>query len=188
VRLVIADTDPVHYLILIEHIGLLPRLFERVGLPGVVLSELAHQLAPASVRHWAGAVPAWLEVAESPVATLPAGIHKGEAAAIELASIRWRQRRTVLTHVIHVAPDVLSARLQSRNRDLPKYNFAVPLKALQRFTELYEKPSNDEGAELVYVDGSGSDKDGARVPNRVTDPFPASSPPPQFNRRPPNFT
>ena len=95
----------------------------------------------------------------------------------------------VLTQVVHVAPDVLRARLERRNHDLPKHNFAVPLEALQRFIELYEEPSNDEGAELVYVDGSGSDKDGARVPNRVTDPsFRASAPPPQFNRLPRNFT
>jgi predicted nucleic acid-binding protein len=83
---VIADTGPIHYLILIGHISLLPQLFERVVLPGVVLSELSHELAPASVRRWAGAVPAWIEVAESPAATLSAGIHKGEAAAIALAS------------------------------------------------------------------------------------------------------
>jgi hypothetical protein len=45
---------------------------------------------------------------------------------------------------------VLRARLERRNHDLPKHNFAVPLEALQRFIELYEEPSNDEGAELVY--------------------------------------
>jgi predicted nucleic acid-binding protein len=33
VRLVIADTGPVNYLILIGHIDLLPRVFERVILP-----------------------------------------------------------------------------------------------------------------------------------------------------------
>ena len=85
-RLVVADTGPIHYLILIGHISLLPQFFKRVALPSIVLSELSHELAPASVRRWAVAVPAWLEVAESPAATLSAGIHKGEAAAIELAS------------------------------------------------------------------------------------------------------
>jgi predicted nucleic acid-binding protein len=86
VHLVIADTGPVHYLILIGHINLLPRLFERVILPGVVLTELSHELAPVPVQRWARAAPAWLEVAESPATTLSAGIHKGEAAAIALAS------------------------------------------------------------------------------------------------------
>ncbi len=85
-RLVIADTGAVHYLILIGHIDLLPRLFERVVLLSVVLAELSHESAPESVRRWAAALPSWLEVAESPVVMLLAGIHKGEAAAIELAA------------------------------------------------------------------------------------------------------
>lgn len=85
-RLVIADTGPIHYLILIEHINILPQLFERVVLPSIVLAELSHKLAPASVQRWAAAVPDWFEVAESPAVTLSVGIHKGEAAAIALAS------------------------------------------------------------------------------------------------------
>ena len=85
-RLVIADTGPIHYLILIGHIDLLPRLFERVVLPSIVLAELSHLLAPASVQRWITAVPAWLETAEAPAVTLSAGIHKGEASAIALAS------------------------------------------------------------------------------------------------------
>jgi predicted nucleic acid-binding protein len=86
VRLVVTDTGPVNYLILIGHIDLLPRLFERVVLPRAVLAELSHPLAPASVQRWIAAAPVWLEVAESPAVTLSFGIHKGEAAAIALAS------------------------------------------------------------------------------------------------------
>jgi predicted nucleic acid-binding protein len=86
VRLVIADTSPIHYLILIGHINILPQLFERVVLPSIVLAELSHELAPVYVQRWAAAVPDWLEVAESPAVTPSAGIHKGEAAAIALAS------------------------------------------------------------------------------------------------------
>jgi predicted nucleic acid-binding protein len=85
VRLVVTDTGPVHYLILTGHIELLPRLFERVILPDVVLAELSHEFAPTAAQRWAKALPAWLEVAESPAVTLSAGIHKGEAAAIALA-------------------------------------------------------------------------------------------------------
>ena len=40
-RLVIADTGPLNYLILIGHIDLLPVLFEKVVLPASVQSELA---------------------------------------------------------------------------------------------------------------------------------------------------
>jgi predicted nucleic acid-binding protein len=41
VRLVIADTGPVNYLIPIGHIDLLPRMFERVVLPAAVRDELS---------------------------------------------------------------------------------------------------------------------------------------------------
>jgi len=66
VRLVIADTGPVNYLILIGHIGLLPTLFEKVILPGAVKFELANPGAPGAVRAWIADPPAWIEVREAP--------------------------------------------------------------------------------------------------------------------------
>jgi predicted nucleic acid-binding protein len=42
VRLVIADHQPINYLLLIGHIDVLPLLFERVILPAVVYAELRH--------------------------------------------------------------------------------------------------------------------------------------------------
>jgi hypothetical protein len=60
--LVVADTGPLHYLILIEAAGLLPRLYDRVVIPSAVLRELTHQKAPAAVKTWAAALPAWAEV------------------------------------------------------------------------------------------------------------------------------
>ncbi len=61
-QLVIADTGPVNYLILIGHIDLLPRLFSRVILPTAVEEELRDIGAPAAVRAWIGSPPAWLEI------------------------------------------------------------------------------------------------------------------------------
>jgi predicted nucleic acid-binding protein len=46
VRLVIADTGPLNYLLLIGHIDILPVLFEKVVLPATVESELASGKAP----------------------------------------------------------------------------------------------------------------------------------------------
>jgi predicted nucleic acid-binding protein len=86
VRLVIADTGPVNYLILIGRIEILPRLFERVIVPYVVLAELSHELAPAPVQRWIATAPDWLEVENSILLALLAGIHEGEAAAIALSS------------------------------------------------------------------------------------------------------
>ena len=85
-RLVIADTGPVNYLILIGHIDVLPRMFERVVLPTAVQSELSNSLAPPAVQRWIADFPAWLEIAQTPAVPLLTGIHKGEAAAIALAA------------------------------------------------------------------------------------------------------
>jgi predicted nucleic acid-binding protein len=85
VRLVIADTGPVNYLILIGHIDLLPSIFEQVVLPAAVELELSNSLAPPAVQRWIAGSPGWLEIAQTPPVTLSSGIHKGEAAAIALA-------------------------------------------------------------------------------------------------------
>ena len=63
-RLVIADTGPVNYLILIGHVELLPALFDRVVLPDAVQRELTSVKAPSIVRQWMEALPVWLEVRE----------------------------------------------------------------------------------------------------------------------------
>lgn len=88
-RLVIADTGPLNYLILIGYIDLLPALFEKVALPTTVQSELASSKAPPLVRHWISNLPAWLDVRDAPLgqaedASLK-GIDAGERAAIQLA-------------------------------------------------------------------------------------------------------
>ncbi len=61
--MVIADTGPINYLILIEHIDVLPKLFQRVIFPSVVRDELAD--APPMVRHWIANAPAWIEVRQT---------------------------------------------------------------------------------------------------------------------------
>jgi predicted nucleic acid-binding protein len=91
VRLVIADTGPVNYLILIGQIDLLSALFEKVILPATVRNELTSFKAPSSVRQWIAARPIWIEVHETPPLNQtedPAlkGIDAGEKAAIELAA------------------------------------------------------------------------------------------------------
>jgi predicted nucleic acid-binding protein len=53
-RLVVADTSPLVYLILIDQIEILPQLFNSVILPDAVHAELCHPLAPTPVRTWAG--------------------------------------------------------------------------------------------------------------------------------------
>ncbi|HZL56025.1 MAG TPA: hypothetical protein VFC21_03025 [Bryobacteraceae bacterium] len=57
-RLVIADTSPINYLLLIGYIHILPALFDRVILPALVRDELNHPKAPLAVRNWIAAPPA----------------------------------------------------------------------------------------------------------------------------------
>jgi hypothetical protein len=52
VRLVIADTGPINYLLQISHIDILPVLSEKVMLPSPVKEELMDPEAPALVRAW----------------------------------------------------------------------------------------------------------------------------------------
>jgi predicted nucleic acid-binding protein len=85
VRLVIADTGPINYLVLIGEVHVLPLLFAKILLPSVVQIELSDPLAPPLVRKWIANAPPWLEIAKTPAGIGPAGIHPGEAAAIDLA-------------------------------------------------------------------------------------------------------
>ena len=61
-RLVVADTGPLNYLVLIEAIELLPKLFEKVFAPEAVRIELLAKDAPSVVRAWAAQPPGWLDV------------------------------------------------------------------------------------------------------------------------------
>jgi predicted nucleic acid-binding protein len=86
-RLVVADTSPIFYLLSINHIDLLPSLFGRVFVPDAVNEELCHPAAPLPIRDWAGNLPAWVEVKSvetlDDAALRPLGA--GECAAITLS-------------------------------------------------------------------------------------------------------
>ena len=62
--IVVSDTSPLNYLILINCSDLLPALFGRVFTVPAVILELAHDRSPALVRAWASAPPTWLIVKE----------------------------------------------------------------------------------------------------------------------------
>ena len=59
---IIADTGPVNYLVLIGSIDLLGKLADKVVLPSSVRTELLHERAPQAVRAWAQNPPGWIEV------------------------------------------------------------------------------------------------------------------------------
>ena len=85
-RLVIADSGPINYLVLIGEVHQLPRLFERMILPSAVHFELSNKDAPLEVQAWIENPPAWLKIVDAPLVGNVPGIHRGEASAIALAT------------------------------------------------------------------------------------------------------
>jgi len=84
--IVVSDTSPLKYLILIGAIDVLPKLFGEVFVPLAVIRELQHPRTPAPVKQWVDAVPEWLRIQEPTVESpIAAGIDPGEAQAIALA-------------------------------------------------------------------------------------------------------
>lgn len=86
-RLIVADTSPLFYLLLIGQIDLLPQLFARVLVPDAVFKELCHSATPEPAREWANALPAWVEVMSVSAIDDAAlqSLGAGERAAITLA-------------------------------------------------------------------------------------------------------
>jgi predicted nucleic acid-binding protein len=88
-RVVVADTGPLNYLVLINAIDLLPRLFETVLIPEAVRSELLSPRAALPVRAWAENCPPWVDVHRIIPTALnePAlsALDKGEVEALSLA-------------------------------------------------------------------------------------------------------
>ena len=60
--IVVADTFPLNYLVLINAVDLLPRLFSEVLIPTAVAAELSRPETPQSVRAWIAASPQWLRI------------------------------------------------------------------------------------------------------------------------------
>ncbi len=88
--IVIADTSPLNYLVLIGEVEILRRLYRRVVIPEAVLRELRHPETPSAVSEWIARRPAWLEVERitvPPDPNLP-WLGEGEREAIILAEQR----------------------------------------------------------------------------------------------------
>jgi predicted nucleic acid-binding protein len=83
---VVSDTTPLHYLILIGQDSVLKTLYGQVIVPPAVLQELGHPAAPPAISAWAKTPPVWLTV-QSPT-EIPArfdNLDFGERQALALA-------------------------------------------------------------------------------------------------------
>ena len=83
--IVISDTSPLNYLVLLDEIELLPKLFGTIIIPPAVLSELQRIEAPIEVKAWLSTNPTWLELRTASAIDLTIRLGAGECEAISLA-------------------------------------------------------------------------------------------------------
>lgn len=161
--LVVSDTSPLNYLVLIEAVDLLPVLFDDVFVPPVVIDEMRHQRAPMEVRDWATNPPAWLKIrAPGHVQAIP-GLHRGETEAIALVeelgadallvderdATKVAERRGILV----IATLAVLARAALRglidvddvSERLRQTNFRGPIEILGKLVEELRGSSSGEG-------------------------------------------
>ena len=96
-KVVVADTSPINYLISIGEVDLLRELYTTVLLPDAVAAELRDPAAPAAVAAWVADLPPWIDLRPTPLSQedLPQ-LDEGERAAILLALSEGRQSPVLL--------------------------------------------------------------------------------------------
>lgn len=110
--IVVADTTPLRYLILIDHAHVLPALYGGVVVPPAVVAELSQERTPEPVRDWLSRRPDWLSVRapSRPVSSSTLSLGLGEREAIALAEELTADALLM---------DDRDARLEAERRNLP---------------------------------------------------------------------
>lgn len=86
--IIVADSGPLHYLILLDQADLLRRFYSRVCVPEAVAAEISAAGAPRIVRDWMAGPPSWVDVltvAPEAVEAITDDLDLGERSAIALA-------------------------------------------------------------------------------------------------------
>jgi predicted nucleic acid-binding protein len=129
---VVSDTSPLNYLVMIGEIGILQRLYDRVLIPFEVLAELEDSGTPPQVLRWVRARPDWIEVRRVDVHHKETALNQlddGERAAILLA----QQESDVLLLI-----DDAAGRAEANRRNIPNTGTLGVLRAaaIRRFVDL----------------------------------------------------
>jgi predicted nucleic acid-binding protein len=110
--IVVADSGPLHYLILLDHADLLHHFYGDVLVPEAVAVELSSPSAPLVVRDWISRAPSWLSVVHvesDQVQAVTDDLDLGERAAIALAGVR---------HADLLLIDEAAGRAEAKRRNL----------------------------------------------------------------------
>jgi predicted nucleic acid-binding protein len=110
--IVVADSGPLHYLILLDHADLLRRFYGEVIVPDAVAIELSSPSAPSIVRDWILRPPPWVKVVPaepSQIRAITDDLDLGERSAIALA---------VALHADLLLIDEAAGRAEAKRRNL----------------------------------------------------------------------
>jgi predicted nucleic acid-binding protein len=92
-RVVLCDTSPLRYLILIGQSHLFEQLYGRILIPAKVAEELQAERTPDAVRLWMQTPPLWLEIREpadtTGAAHVSTALHAGERHLL-LGALTWK--------------------------------------------------------------------------------------------------
>lgn len=146
--IVIADTTPLNYLVLIGEARILAQIYGRVLIPIAVWEELQKPETPEAVRVWIAQPPTWLEIRSigiNPKATAQ-NLGTGEIEAIALAEevhadlliMDDLQARRVATQRNLVVIGTLGVLVEAAERGLVNFSDAI---ARLRQTSFYVSPT-----------------------------------------------
>ncbi|MGH9609366.1 MAG: DUF3368 domain-containing protein [Bryobacteraceae bacterium] len=148
----VSDASPLNYLILLGYASVLADLFEHVWIPEAVLYELQHPDAPQPVRSWFRSTPSWLSVRHEPFPSyldLPANLHTGETAAIQLAHYGKFQVVLLDDRDARCAAECHGLAVVGTLRLLAEASFAGLLSLSEAFGRL--KQTNFRASERLYA-------------------------------------
>ncbi len=145
--IVIADTTPLNYLVLIDRVEILPKLYGRVLIPLAVWEEFRRPETPEAVRAWVAQPPAWLEIRpvkrkpDPAVQNLGAGEREAIALAEELHADRLimddRAARRIATQRNLIVIGTLGVLVEAAERGLIDFSDAT---ARLQQTSFYVSP------------------------------------------------
>jgi predicted nucleic acid-binding protein len=83
--IVVSDTSPINYLVLIDEIDLFPKLFGKIIIPSAVVAELQNIASPQAVKDWIDSPPDWLQIQTPQNIDYTITLGSGEREGISLA-------------------------------------------------------------------------------------------------------
>lgn len=83
--IVVSDTSPINYLVLLGEIECLQKLFGEIIIPQAVFDELQQTGTPKAVSDWIDSRPNWLEIQNAETIDETITLGAGEREAISLA-------------------------------------------------------------------------------------------------------